>query len=330
MRVTAMVLCGFVILISSAATLGQEASPAERRMALLQTAGQGADALPALVAALADPNPVVARTAARLLGEQGEAGLAALLDALDHKDIVVRRTAVLAIGDLPPADALPKLSEAIGDESPFVRRTAIDVLLSVQPRDAQVVALLNVARENADGPMRETINKALWPFHRDLVLIRDRKDWDHDVRIAQTIPLPKDGWKFRLDPERSGHLGGWFGTDFDDATWDDMAIEQVWQAAGYDYIGVAWYRRTIELPAKPEKFNAIELRCGAVDECAWIWVNGEYVGDHDLGPGGYDQEFQVDVTEQLNWGGPNQITIRAMNTVGAGGVWKPVQIEVLE
>ncbi len=330
MRVMAAVLCGFLILISGVSVLAQEASPAARRMALLRVAGQGADAVPALVAALDDPNQVVARTAARLLGEQGEAGLAALLDALDHPDVVVRRTAVLAIGSLPLADALLRLSEVIDDESPFVRRTAVDVLLNVRPRNADVVALLNSARENSDGPMRETINKALWPFHRDLVLIRDRQDWDHDVSIVQTINLPKDGWKFHLDPERSGHLESWYGADFDDAAWDDIAIEQVWQAAGYDYIGVAWYRRTITLPPKPEKFNAIELRCLAVDECAWIWVNGEYVGDHDMGPGGYDREFQVDVTEQLNWGGPNQITIRAMNTVGAGGVWKPVQIEVLE
>jgi len=328
MRVSATVLCGLIILIPSVAALAQEASPAARRMALLES--QGADAVPSLVAALDDTHPVVARTAARLLLEQGEAGLTALLDALDHEDVVVRRIAVLAIGELPVADALLRLGEVIGDEGPFVRRTAVDVLLSLRPRDAGVVALLNAARENADGSVRQMINKVLWPFHRDIVLIRNRQDWDHDVAIVQTIKLPNDGWKFQLDPDRSGHLDGWFGADFDDAGWDDIAIEQVWQDAGYDYIGVTWYRRTITLPQEPEKFNAIELRCLAVDESAWIWVNGEYAGDHDVGPTGYNRAFQVDVTDLLNWGGPNQITIRAMNTAGAGGVWKPVQIEVLQ
>ena len=330
MRVTAMALCAVALLISGVAAYSADLSPAERRAALLQAAGQGAEAVPVLVEALGDPHPVVQHTAARLLNAQGDAGRAALLEALNHDDAVVRRIAVLATADLPVEDSLPRLKVAISDAHPFVRSTAIGVLVGVRPRSAQVVELLDAARENADSAMRQVINKALWPFHRDFVLIRDRQDWDHDVRIAQTIPLPKDGWKFHLDPERSGHLQGWHDADLDDTAWEDIAIEQVWQDAGHDYIGVAWYRRTITLPAKPEKFNAIELRCLAVDECAWIWINGEYVGDHDIGPEGYDREFQVDVTEQLKWGAPNQITIRAMNTVGAGGVYKPVQIEVLE
>jgi len=330
MRISATVILIVVGLVLGVSALADGPSPAERRLRLLQVAGQGADAAPALANALADPHPVVQSTAARLLRELGDAGRPALLEALDHENPLVRRVGVLTTGDLPAEDALPRLKTAISDEHPFVRRTAVDVLISVRPRTTQVVELLNAARENASDAMRKMINKALWPFRRDFVLIRDRKDWDHDVRIVQTIPLPKDGWKFRLDPERSGHLAGWHSTQFDDSAWDDIAIEQVWQDAGYDYIGVAWYRRTVTLPVKPEKFNAIELRCKAVDECAWVWVNGVYVGDHDMGPEGYDKEFQVDVTEQLAWGKPNQITIRAMNTRGAGGVWKPVQIEVLE
>lgn len=297
---------------------------------MLQAPDQGKEVIPALVKALQDPHPVVQNTAARMLTEQGDAGRAALLEALNHANAVVRRVAVLATGGLSPERSLPLLKAAIGDQHPFVRRTAVDVLISVRPRAPEVVELLNAARQNANDAMRQLINKALWPFHRNFVLIRDRKDWDHDVRIVQTIPLPKEGWKFHLDPQRSGHLEGWHEAEFDDSAWDDIAIEQVWQDAGYDYIGVAWYRRTVDLPAKPEKFTAVELRCLAVDESAWVWVNGVYVGDHDIGPEGYDREFQVDATEQLKWDGPNQITIRAMNTRGAGGVWKPVQIEVLE
>lgn len=308
----------------------EELSPAARRLALLQAPDQGKEVIPALVKALQDPHPVVQNTAARMLTEQGDAGRAALLEALNHANAVVRRVAVLATGGLSPERSLPLLKAAIGDQHPFVRRTAVDVLISVRPRAPEVVELLNAARQNANDAMRQLINKALWPFHRNFVLIRDRKDWDHDVRIVQTIPLPKEGWKFHLDPQRSGHLEGWHEAEFDDSAWDDIAIEQVWQDAGYDYIGVAWYRRTVDLPAKPEKFTAVELRCLAVDESAWVWVNGVYVGDHDIGPEGYDREFQVDATEQLKWDGPNQITIRAMNTRGAGGVWKPVQIEVLE
>jgi beta-galactosidase/beta-glucuronidase len=140
--------------------------------------------------------------------------------------------------------------------------------------------------------------------------------------------LPKEGWKFKLDPSRTGHLDGWFGGDFDDAGWDDIAIEQAWQEADYDYIGVTWYRRTITLPAKPDLFAA-EMVFEGVDESAWLWVNGEYAGQHDIGMAGWDKLFRIDVTPLLNWGSENQITVRAMNTRYAGGIWKPVYIEAL-
>ena len=51
---------------------------------------------------------------------------------------------------------------------------------------------------------------------------------------------------------------------------------------------------------------------------------------HDDGPAGWDQAFTLDVTKELVWGKRNQITVRAMNTAHAGGIWKPVLIEVLK
>jgi len=67
-----------------------------------------------------------------------------------------------------------------------------------------------------------------------------------------------------------------------------------------------------------------------VDECAWVWVNGQYVGQHDIGPVGWDQPFRLDITKNVTWGQKNQITVRAMNTAMAGGIWRPVVIEVLK
>jgi hypothetical protein len=69
---------------------------------------------------------------------------------------------------------------------------------------------------------------------------------------------------------------------------------------------------------------------GGVDECAWVWINGKYAGDHDIGPNGWNVPFYLDITDLLNWGGKNQITVRAMNTAHAGGIWRPVTIEVLK
>ena len=163
--------------------------------------------------------------------------------------------------------------------------------------------------------------------------------------IAPLLPAPKKR-RFRFPgrkpiPNRAALTGILFVLKTG-VPWEDLPKEmacgsgmtcwrrlRAWQKAGVQYIGVAWYRRTIDLPAKP-KHVAVEMRFKGVDECAWVWVNGVYVGDHDLGPTGWDKEFTLDVTKELKWGAKNQITVRAMNTAHAGGIWRPVVIEVLQ
>jgi len=146
--------------------------------------------------------------------------------------------------------------------------------------------------------------------------------------VAQEIPLPKDEWRFRNDVEEIGLDEKWYGADLDDSGWETISIEQFWGEIGPDP-GVGWYRRTIELPDR-EAPARVQLDFQAVDESTWVWVNGEFAGEHDLGPNGWDKPFRIDVTGLLNWGGENQVTIRVLNTAMAGGIYKPVRIVVLE
>ena len=300
-----------------------------RRAKLEAQAEQGARAVPALAAALDDPSPLVRRTAARLLLEMGEPGHDALLKAVDNADLLVRRTALKAASGLPPDKALPCLAKALKDKDVMVRQAAVTQLVAIEPRTPKVKELIGLASKDDAEPIRLVALKHLWPFHRKSKSIRDDPTYDHDVKVAQAIALPKDGWRFALDPRRDGHNKGWFKPSFNDSKWRTIAIEQAWQKAGVMHTGVAWYRRTITLPAKP-KHVAVEIRFLGVDECAWVWVNGVYVGDHDLGPSGWNQEFTLDITKELKWGAKNQITVRAMNTAHAGGIWRPVVIEVLQ
>ena len=300
-----------------------------RRLALQAQADAGRSGIPPLADALDDENPLVRRQAARLLLEMGEPAKEALLKAMGNSDLLVRRTAIQMAGRLPAAEALPYLAKGVRDESPLVRHAAVAELVAAQPRGEQVIELLKVASKDEAESIRLMAHKALWPFHKRVTSIRDAGAYDHDVKVAQAIRLPTDGWRFRLDPQRNGHESKWYEPGFDDSKWATIAIEQAWQKAGYKYIGVAWYRRWIELPAKP-KHVAVEVRFEGVDECAWVWVNGRYVGQHDVGPSGWNQAFTLDVTQELQWGQKNQITVRAMNTAAAGGIWKPVLIEVLE
>ncbi len=298
------------LIAACGATAAQDA--AVRRAALLQIKGTDARAIARLTSGLQDKDPVVARTAARLLLRCGTSALPVLRKALKSDDLLVRRTVALGLGELGP-EAIEPLTEALRDQAPLVRQAAVFSLARIRPRSERAIRMLTAAGQDDDPVVREMALNAARGFFKTVDRIR----------------LPRDGWKFKLDPERVGRDRKWFAVDFDDRGWDDIEIEHAWQHFKYDYVGVAWYRRSIDLPARP-KLDKVELSFEGVDECAWVWVNGEYAGEHDIGPVGWNKPFRLDVTNLLRWGEKNQITVRAMNTAHAGGIWRPVSIVVLE
>lgn len=327
--------CAVVVVAFQVAILGmgqaqnKQQSPAERRAALLRVAATGTQAIPALTAALQDDNLVVRRTAARLLSEIGSPARAALVSALGNQDVLVRRAALTSLCDPLTAETLPYLQSAMKDTDALQRLTAIQLLVQLKPRTQQIQDLLDGARKDESGPVREVAARAVWPFFKESISLRDRKDWDHDIKVIQTIPLPKDGWRFQTDPREDGHQHKWYEVGYDDSNWPLIQIASAWEEQGYNYDGVAWYRGTFTLPAKPECLG-VEIAFEGVDEVAWVWINGQYVGQHDLGKEGWDKPFALDVTKELKWGQSNQITVRVYDSAFAGGIWKPVSIQVLQ
>lgn len=332
-RCVAVVAAGLGLCVFSLAAatdaLDDTLSLSERRAALMLCADGSSEAVARLTLALDEDNLVLRRTAVRLLADLGARAKEALDRALDNDDVVVRRTALWAICSIPEVDATPYLARAIKDDQGLVRQAAVEQLVAIKPQTDASIALLKMAQQDGVDSVRKAASDALWPFHGERIPLRERKDYDHDITVVQTIPLPKDGWRFRLDPGRDGHLKDWFLPTFKDEEWDLTSIEQVWQDAGYEHVGVAWYRHWIELPAEPQH-TAVELSFKGVDECAWVWVNGTYVGKHDVGPEGWNLPFLLNITEEARWGEKNQITIRAMNTRHGGGVWRPVMIDILQ
>lgn len=297
-------LVALALICAGALAFGQDAAP--RRMALLQPEVT----VEALAAALDDADAVVARTAARILPSKGAAAVPALEKALGHADPLVRRSAAMNLGALGAA-ALPLLERALGDESELVRQGAVYALMAL-PQTTEVADL--VARAQADESSLVTA----------AALLAARAAY----QTAEVIPLPTEGWRLAADPDDVGRDQGWFAVDFDDSAWTPIAIEQFWGDAGPGS-GVAWYRLTFDLPAREAPPRA-QLDFQAVDESAWVWVNGQFAGEHDEGPSGWDKPFRIDVTDKLVWGGKNQITVRVLNTAMAGGIWKPVRIVLLK
>ena len=325
--------CAIAVLavaLSLAAAATTPKAVLKRRAALQRLAAtRGVKAVPGLAQGLTDANVVVRRTAARLLTRIDPLPVDALANALTNADALVRQMALNALVRAPGIDPLPHLETALTDPAPALRLSVTQRLAAIAPRTSRVKALLGRARKDEDNTVARTAGQALWDFHRDVKRLSERPDWDYEVRVVKNLPLPAKGWRLCTDPRAEGHGEKWFAPTFDDRTWRTIAIEQAWQKAGVEYTGVSWYRRVIELPAKPE-LNAVEIQFGGVDESTWVWVNGVYVGAHDIGPDGWDEPFSLDIPGEVTWGAANLIVVRAMSTKGNGGIWKPVAIHVLK
>ncbi|MDS0300814.1 beta galactosidase jelly roll domain-containing protein [Halogeometricum sp. S1BR25-6] len=125
------------------------------------------------------------------------------------------------------------------------------------------------------------------------------------LRREPTRELSGD-WEFATDPEDAGRAEGWHRPD---AAWDDareVSVPHAWQEEAdlREYVGVGWYRRTVDIDAMEDNRRAV-LYFGAADYDATVWVNGERVGrDRE----GY-LPFRFDVTDALV-AGENTVAVR--------------------
>jgi beta-glucuronidase len=114
-------------------------------------------------------------------------------------------------------------------------------------------------------------------------------------KAVERTSLSLDGaWSFRVDGR---------------SEWTRVDVPHTWNVmpAYRDYEGIAWYRRTFELPRGAGA--RVALRFGAVFYEARVWVNGVAVGRHE---GGYTP-FELDVTKVARPGRPNVVLVRVDN-----------------
>ncbi len=153
--------CGALTTDELSAGLGDPA-PAVRRRALAIAATRPGDAPPATVPLLADPDPVVAETAAWAVGERTppEAGAGPALAAVvtDHPEHLVREAAVAAIGAVGDPAGLPAVLGAL-DERATIRRRAVVALAAFE--GPEVDAALERALHDRDRQVRQVAEDLL-------------------------------------------------------------------------------------------------------------------------------------------------------------------------
>lgn len=134
--------------------------------------------------------------------------------------------------------------------------------------------------------------------------------------------LPAE-WKFRLDEHKEGLKGEWFLPNRGQEAWPSIRIGEFWEPQGYLYDGYAWYWLETEVPPLPAD-RRLYLLFGAVDESAWVWINGRLAGENDSDETTWDKPYALDVTDLLRPGQRNTFAVRVLDRRYAGGIWKPV------
>ena len=141
--------------------------------------------------------------------------------------------------------------------------------------------------------------------------------------------IPTENWLFIADKEADGHTRGFYQEKIDEAGWMKVSASDWTRYEGYKhYMGIGWYRATFKMPEKMPGAHAVELHFRGIDEDAWVFVNGEYVGSYLMGKRKGFQPFWLDATNEIRWNSENQITIRIRGA--RGGLTKPIDIEILK
>ena len=145
-----------------------------------------------------------------------------------------------------------------------------------------------------------------------------------------------NGWCFQ-----KGELTNAATTKFAEADWQRVPLPHCWgweeaQVTNKYYRGPGWYRRALDITPEPGK--RYFLRFDAAATVAVIFFNGQRLGEHRGGFGGFGYE----ITDVLTHDGVNRIDVRVSNAKESdvaplagdfcvfGGLYRPVHLLVTD
>lgn len=138
-------------------------------------------------------------------------------------------------------------------------------------------------------------------------------------------------WHFRTDPLGAGVREKWYQVGLDLSRWGHLRSGMYWNEQGLGfYDGYGWYRQSFVVPPVPAG-KKVFLAFGAIRHSADVYVNGKRTGRYNENPDPRQHKikkpdpFLVDITEHVNSGRANELTVRVLDLGGRGsGMWKDV------
>ena len=134
----------------------------------------------------------------------------------------------------------------------------------------------------------------------------------------QVVAAAPDEWEFQMDPAKVGEDIGLWRPEVTGGNWQRLKTSSSsWSNQGLRYYkGLAWYRTTVEVPAKFAG-QRIFLWCGGVDEAAKVWVNGQHIGNS---PGAAFYPFEMDATAAVKPGRNSLVFLISNQEIGRAHV----------
>lgn len=159
-----------------------------------------------------------------------------------------------------------------------------------------------------------------------------------DYEDGFNLPLM---WRFSVDPKNEltreeiwkqsfSKTGNWRALRLD-SPWEQQhandTLDSRFRKLLSRYDGSGWYALELQVPFKWWN-KEVALLFGAVDESAWVYLNGKLCGTQ-LYKGGDDwkKPFIIPITQHINWKKKTQtLFVRVEDKGGLGGLWRPVML----
>ena len=158
---------------------------------------------------------------------------------------------------------------------------------------------------------------------------------DIDLETVRVVTLPET-WRFRKDAGDVGVKDKWYAANHPSDDWVPMRTDQEmgWEGQGFggeQAAGLGWYRTRLPPANKDTTRPHRYLYFEAVDESAWIYLNGAQIFEHSVASTGLPPEelwimpFVVPL-DDVEMQGADLLAVRVFNISNMGGIWKPVHL----
>ena len=241
--------------------------------------------------------------------------------ALVSNDPVLRRDAISNIFRTKGEAGVKELLVMKPEKDKNVQDTIVAILKQLKSRELR--------KQLAGKISLQTDNSRAGELFRVNIRLKNDPTFDHEVETFRKIPMNRFQWKIWADSADKGVKDKLFAPKFKENGWKNISVDKHWETQGLpDYNGFAWYRVSFKAPEKKEAVGA-EFYFPMVDEEAWVWLNGSYLGQRANGPDDWNKPFYLDASQEIRWGEVNQLTVRVFDSDKAGGICKVPELHLL-